>query len=156
MVFFVGVYVVAAFLLVIGIVCMWLGWREHETNEKGRVKIISGSMALVLFGFFYLGMAHWTVLAGNGLVIAEGNLAPCENLLNQTYTHINQTHQGVTDHVDEVTDYFYVDSCANRVTPVVVERAYKVYTTVLMIDGLGILLFSLVAIIMFIKRSVSW
>lgn len=144
MVFYYGVYVVAAFLLAIGIVALRLGWNSREINDKGRLRILSGSTLLVILGFFYLGMAHWTVLAGNGLVISEGNLAPCENVIANSTVTANTTL------------YEYRDSCAARTVPKIVERAYKVYTTTLLIDGLAILIFSMVYILMFIKRAVQW
>lgn len=145
--FFVGVYLVAAFLVIVGILALWLGWKERQAElriQGTKLSLLRGTTVLVIFGFFYLGMAHMTVLAGNGLVIMEGNLAPCENVVANTTTTNN------------TTTYAYKDSCETRTIPSVVERAYKVYTTTILIDAVSVLVFAMYASLRFFWKATEW
>lgn len=113
-------YVVAAFLLVLGLAHLWvasqplLAGKEESAKRNWLRKALSVRAFILLFGIFYIVLSFLFVFIslGNSLFLTYD--APCENLLQ------NQTVSG------NLTVYKYADSCATLQPPNTVQRLYTI------------------------------
>lgn len=149
MVFVVVTVVFCAFLLVLSILLIQMGIKTPQTSRFGFKSI------LLIFGFTYLLFAQWSAYAALGLSLSETYTAPCENLLNQTFTHVNVTHQGTTEHTDQVVDYHYIDSCATRTTPEVVTNIFVVFSYLMIAELIGIGFYMFYIVFKFLRDSIK-
>lgn len=113
-------YVVAAFLLVLGVAHLWaasqplLAGREPSQQKSWLRKVMSIKATIILYGVFYAVLAFLFVFTSLGNSLFLTYQAPCEQLL------ANQTVSGNT------TIFSYADSCSTMEPPVTVERLYVI------------------------------
>ncbi len=104
----------AAFLIVYGILFLWISTREQLVDTKS-TRLLTWQRVFMIFGFFYLLLAFTNVVVAQGNTLFLANQAPCENLV------VNST-----DVTQSLTLYEYQDSCLNREVPRTAEILYVI------------------------------
>ena len=118
--------ILSIFLTLYGILLLWLSQRVSKDES-----IISISKVFVVFGLFYIALAHFGMASTMLYGVTQTNLAPCEWLVNQSVT------SGTTT---TTTNYTYYDGCSSRTIPESINVSYKLYMWLIYIDLLAIVL----------------